>query len=160
MTAVASNTASLLPEGEHRNVSLSTVSRPLARAIEHSRRTENLTPEAAIMGVLQKHRIELPAGFTISMLADWIRNLVVADEVYDSELNQAHRASCAVLARLYGKSVPTAGWFAGDVAVVDGGRFELTGKTCPDCEINPECYGIGGGVRCLDERGCGWWFCY
>jgi len=86
-----------------------------------------------------------------------------ADRVYDSEMRQAERAcSTAVREWIAGPRtgmVQATGWFRGERLQVGREQFLLTGSACERCKVNPEAYGLGGGVRCVDTTGCGYWYC-
>lgn len=81
------------------------------------------------------------------------------DERLDSESSMATRGFLATMPSLYGETVLVRGWIAGSVVRHEGDVFELTGSRCPRCFVNPQAYGHGGGVRCLDVRNCGYWYC-
>lgn len=84
---------------------------------------------------------------------------VKRDRVFDSEDRQASRGFAAVLSMLFGDSMRVRGWLPGLGVRHGGDVFELTGSKCRRCFVNPEAYGHGGGIRCLDVKNCGYWFC-
>lgn len=152
---------SVLPRGDRRAVAIEYIADLLAEAIDGTRYSD-ATIDSAVASVLNWHEIMLPGGMTAAMLADDIMIRVFADEIYDSELSQALRASSAALTELFAgnSDVAATGWVRGTRVLRGIETFTLTGRACPRCEINPECYGTGGGSRCLDISGCGWGFCY
>ncbi|MEH0110525.1 hypothetical protein V6N00_12515 [Tersicoccus sp. MR15.9] len=83
-----------------------------------------------------------------------------ADRVYDSEAAQATQAFTEVLTETFGPTISVRGWIPGERISVNGERFELTGRPCEKCETCPEAFGVGAGIRCVDQAGCGHSFCY
>lgn len=75
------------------------------------------------------------------------------------ESGMAQRASTRIFAKLFGETFMISGWVPGSQVRNAGDVFELTGGPCGHCLVNPEAYGHGGGIRCLDVRNCGYWFC-
>lgn len=149
----------LLPRNEHRPVEIGVIAYRIAQVIDRTRYTD-ISLVDAISGFLAEHRIALPAGRTVETLTDAIMQRVFADTVYDSELNQALRATTPVLAEAFpSRTILAAGWIPGHQVIRRWERHTLTGQACPQCEMNPETYGPGGGTRCLDTAGCGWWYC-
>lgn len=150
--------ASALPQGELREISVKYLAYSLARRISNNRHSG--TPfSQTIKDFLERYTIIVSRSPEV--LAEELYAHILADSAYDSETNQAHRAALKIFAAEFpeGRAIAS-GWFAGEVVSYRRQRFELTGDACPRCKVNPECYGIGGGVRCLDVQGCGWWFCY
>lgn len=84
-----------------------------------------------------------------------------ADRIFDNEATRAVRACIPAvrdwLADPRTGLVRITGWIPGESVVLDGQRFELTGKACEKCKVNPESYASGGGVRCVNTRECGNW---
>lgn len=80
-------------------------------------------------------------------------------QVYDSEGAQATRGFRAILPGLYGNFMAVRGWLSGEIIVVDGRRYQLTGSACRDCKTAPEAYRSGGGIGCSDRINCGFWTC-
>lgn len=148
----------LLPEDELRPVPVRLIAHSLAARVDSSRWDGN-TVAQAVEDFLDEWSFQPPDGLTAQSIADEIMVLVFADEHHDSELQQAQRASTTVLRKYMGASKKLSGWVPGYVATTIFGRAELTGNPCPRCAVNPECYGDGGGTRCLDRVGCGWWDC-
>lgn len=60
----------------------------------------------------------------------------------------------------FGQRVSVRGWIAGHLTGVDGNHkkfVELTGETCPACQLNPSCHGANRTqIRCLNTEDCGW----
>lgn len=80
---------------------------------------------------------------------------------FANEESVAIRAVDDVLTNIYGETVMVQGWEAGSrIRHKNGDIFELTGRKCQRCHVNPEAYGHGGGIRCFDVENCGNWFCY
>lgn len=153
-------TTPLMPVDDHRPVPVGLVATLIAHDIDRTR-SGKTTVEGAVTAFLEKHQVALPDGQTSARVAGAIMELVIADQVYDSEFAQAARATYAVLGELFpSPTVAAAGWLPGQTVKRGSETFRLTGNACPSCENNPECYGIGGGVRCLDTAGCRWQFCF
>lgn len=152
-----------------RPVWLSPVASHLGREIGGDRRhTETVadifTEEAA---KLQLEGLDAPG---LRRLADLVVEQIyrIVHSVGDcrSLIHETHVATQAcrrVLSEEIGDQVWISDtWLGGEmVTTTTRGQvetFELTGDQCPRCS-GPEAYGIGGGVRCVDTVGCGWWFC-
>lgn len=119
-----------------------------------NKRNDPSISRSVVKELLAKWEIEVELDKLFEAVNEHIRE----DRVYDSEANQAIRAFTAALNHLYGATIDARGWIPGDMIKVGRNRFELTGNLCPKCE-GPEAYGVGGGFRCADVEGCGWWFC-
>ena len=150
----------VLTWSERRLVRSRELAAELGQELGANRRGERKN-SAIVASLIERDEIALPQGLDSTVIFERIFALILADRVYDSEGAQASRASATIFGEVFGETVEITGWFGGMKVVTDQGRFELTGGTCPKCELNPECYGEGwSGVRCLDTQGCGWWFCY
>lgn len=119
-----------------------------------NKRNDLSISKSVVEELLAKWEIEAD----LDKLFEAVNKHIGADRVYDSEANQAIRAFTAALNHLHGATIDARGWIPGDMIRVGRNRFELTGSLCPKCE-GPEAYGVGGGFRCADVEGCGWWFC-
>jgi len=106
---------------------------------------------------------------TPDMPAEWHDRLPqMYDEVIDIALSEGFVGDeCRtfefylgrLLHSLWGDEMQITGWLAGEKVRINGETFELTGDACESCGVNPMAYGRGGGVRCIDTGGCGWWSC-
>lgn len=153
--------SSIFPEHEQRQIPIGKAAYLLSEEIDRSRTRENYSFEQAVETFLAKHGVAIPRQDTAKAWADELRVLIRADKVHDSERAQAERAALKVLGwRFPFGRVPMIGWIRGLSVKLPGGRFTLTGSACRGCGVNPEAYGVGGGVRCVDTQNCGWWFCY
>ena len=159
--AVSTAATCVLPRDEYRPVPLPTIAHELSVAIDRTRYRDT-SPAGAIEEFFSTYGIRLPAGNTASSVSDAIFEHIFADEVYDSEQQQAERAAAKVLYKLFDAStVEITGWLRGQHVIDNYRRFVLTGDLCEKCETNPSCYGeSGSGIRCLDVAGCGWSFCF
>lgn len=155
----APTTIALLPRDEHRLVPIGVVAELLARAIDRTRYTDSRIVDA-VSAFFDAHAVVLPRGQSAERVTDAVMILVFADQVYDSEYDQARRAVTAVLGELFPSGALLAsGWMNGHQVIVAHQRHRLTGEACPRCEVNPECSSPGGGTHCLDTTGCRWSFC-
>lgn len=160
------NLVSLVPRTTRRDVEVSRVARSLSCQVSRDRHEHDF--HYSFQNFVEAHKPEADEA-TLEAIKAKVTELVRADKVYDSEANQAYRA----LFRTFMELLPTKpmrgypvytsinieGWIPGEVVVVNRQRFELTGRPCPECEVNPQAYGIGGGVRCVDTENCRWWYC-
>lgn len=132
----------------------------MGRAMSSRRHAES--PDAVFVELLGTHQITLPVDTASAQeLSEMVFDSIRADQLYDSEQNQAARAVHTHLYELFGESCTVVGWVAGHRVTTDRGTLTLTGSTtCERCEVNPLCYGeSNSGVRCLDISGCGYWYC-
>lgn len=161
-TAAAEKTiSSIYPRDEIRKVPIARAAYLMSWELDTARTRENYSLAQAVETFVAEHGIVIPRHETAETWADEIWVLIKADKVYDSERAQSERAARRMLAwRFPFGRVPMRGWIRGLEVNLPGGRFELTGNACERCGVNPEAYGIGGGVRCVDTKDCGWWFCY
>lgn len=153
---------SLLPRDKPRSVPLATFARYVGYYMGSNRCGNDLRD--LFNNQMDEYQASTPPdGATREMMLDEIGEAIDADQVYDSEGEQAERAVYATFKRHYGEdSITITGWISGEVINPEGRNppGELTGRPCPKCEVNPECGGHSwSGVRCLDEQNCGWWDC-
>lgn len=105
-----------------------------------------------------------PGEDIIEVFMHDVNQAIQADRCLDSEARQAVRA-CIPAVREWltdprtGR-VQITGWITGEYLVTGDGRFQLTGRACEKCEVNPQAYGYGGGVQCANRIGCGAWACF
>lgn len=152
---------SLYPERELRHVPIATAAYILSFELDKVRTRENYSFIQAVETFVTEHGVSIPHHETSEIWADEIWTAIRSDKVRDSERQMAQRAARKMLAwRFPFGRVTMRGWFQGTSVVLPTGRFELTGRACERCGVNPEAYGIGGGIRCVDTRDCGWWFCH
>jgi len=165
--AVAEKTVtSLVPKDAVRPRELSEVVNKLSWKMSFERHTR--TGDDSIRDFFNEHSIEADEALTKKIITE-VHRLTVADQVYDSEQRQAYRALFPILKELLPTTAtegyPTyltinaVGWIRGETVRINGERFELTGDECERCGVNPKAHGIGGGVRCVNTRECGWWYC-
>lgn len=157
---------SLVPRDVRRDVEVSRVARNLSWQISSDRHEHDF--HYSFENFVKAHKPEADEE-TLEAIKAKVIELVRADNVYDSEANQAYRALFPTFMELLPtKDIPgypvytsinIEGWIPGEVVVVSRERFELTGDACPQCKVNPKAYGIGGGVRCIDTVNCRWWYC-
>jgi hypothetical protein len=157
---------SLVPRDARRDVELSRIARSLSYRVSSDRHEHDF--HYSFENFVKTHRPEANEEILEAIKAKVIE-LVNADQVYDSEANQAYRALFPTFMELLPTkpmagypvytSINIQGWIPGEVMVVNRERFELTGDSCPQCGVNPKAYGTGGGVRCVDTRNCRWWYC-
>lgn len=160
------NVVSLVPRTTRRDVEVSRVARNLSWQISSDRHEYDF--HYSFDNFVKAHKPEADES-TLEEIKAKVIELVNADQVYDSEANQAYRALFPTFMELLPTkpipgypvytSINIEGWIPGEVVVVNRERFELTGRPCPECEVNPQAYGIGGGVRCVDTVNCRWWYC-
>lgn len=161
-----SKITSLVPKKARRAIEISRVISKLSWRISDERHEHDL--RYSLDKFFNKHKIAEEPELRDSIF-EQVREHISADQVYDSERNQAYRALSTVLMAelpttpmagypVY-QSIEVTGWIAGEVVIVNHRRYELTGDACPECKVNPKAYGIGGGVRCVDEVNCRWWYC-
>lgn len=157
---------SLVPKDTRRDVEVSRIARHLSHQISSDRHEHDFY--YSFNNFVEAHKPEADEN-TLEAIKAKVIELVHADKVYDSEANQAYRALFPTFMELLPTkpipgypvytSINIEGWIPGEVIVVNRERFELTGRPCPECEVNPQAYGIGGGVRCVDTVNCRWWYC-
>lgn len=166
----------LVPRDQARPINTSTVVQHLGWRVSSMRATQSIQETLAIE--FEKFQLgdsrplatatENPADeLDLASIFEQVEELVRADQRYDSESMQARRALATVLHRAYGEQMTVTGWVPGEMVKVKPWitepsperRFELTGEKCPKCEVNPERYGDGGGVACINEEECRWWYC-
>lgn len=167
----------LVPRDQARLIDTSTIVQYLASRVSDMRHTESteetLTAEFMKLQLSPstQHAHLTPQeeeDLKLSEIFEQVNQLVRADQRYDSESLQARRALATVLNRTYGEKMFVTGWIPGEMVKVKPWitersperYFELTGRQCPECEVNPERYGDGfSGVACINEAECGWWYC-
>lgn len=160
MQTLPAPVVSRLPRDAHHRVPVAVVADRLAAVIDGTRYAD-VRIETAVAQFLETHQISLPGGVTPARLTDGIMLRVFADQVYDSEYNQALRAATAVLTETFSSgSLQAAGWLRGFEVSSGWETHRLTGEACPRCEINPECFSPGGGTHCFDTTGCRWMLCF
>lgn len=153
--------SSIYPEDELRQVPIAKAAYLLSLELDRVRTREDYSFTQAVETFVAEHGVTIPRQDTAKAWADEIWVLIKADTVYDSERAQAERAARKVLAwRFPFGRVAMRGWIRGLKVNLSGDSFELTGSGCESCGVNPLAHGIGGGIRCVDIRNCGWWFCY
>lgn len=159
---MATQTTSLFPADSRYEIPLASVMNMVADQIDATRWTGK-TFETALTEFFTGLAIELPQTASAKQIGDEMWELIKVDETYDSEYAMAHRAADVVLPKVFGEQVFVTSWLSGHEVVVDNDGFRETFRiiadACPRCEINPLASGIGGGVRCIDTRGCGYWYC-
>jgi hypothetical protein len=161
-------TVSVFPRDEPHAVELGSIASALGSKIGTERHGGTLA--ASVIDFFDTYKLEADEELTHTIIRT-MGEAIKADQLYDSEYEQATRAAVSALLAhlpctstnsypLY-QTIQLTGWLNGQIINVDRRRFMLTGATCPQCEINPQAYGDGGGgVQCVDQRDCGWWFCY
>lgn len=92
-------------------------------------------------------------------LFDLLLGATLREPRVGSEQTMARRASTRIFAKFFPETFMMAGWIGGTHVRHAGDVFELTGTACSQCLVNPEAYGHGGGIRCLDVKNCGYWYC-
>ena len=160
-------TTSSYPQDTVQTVELSNAVRALSYQISEERHGGTLA--ASVESFFKKYELEADDARTAAVIQE-MNLLIQADETYDSEANQAYRAGITAFLKhmpcaatkgypVY-QTIKLTGWFAGQVVIVNGHRYELTGRACPNCAINPEAYGASwSGVRCVDQITCRWEYC-
>lgn len=159
-------TAKTLPlhlQGGPREVRTETIAGILGDAVGGDRRHNEafidiFVEEATRLGFRTPLDITLP---------DLGRQCLRAFRDYVTTANNLHLSSEAQIAALvietmlnnhYGPAIHvTCGWLPGET-LLNLDRFTLTGRTCPACGA-PEAHGMSGGVRCVNVKTCGWWYC-
>ena len=154
MQSTATKTVeSLAPQAGVYTDLTSFVAEYLGREVAANRATETI--EYSVMRVLAKHGVEISTA-----AAERINDLVMGDVVLDSEALMATRAVGRVLHETFGSKMQVSGWIDGRRLFKNHDLFVLIDEACPECEVNPLAHGVGGGVRCLNTRECGYWFCF
>ena len=153
-------TVSLIPEAALRLRDPVVVANCLGFEMGH-RRHDRTGVEVA-REFFAKHSISVDAD-TFEVFMRDVSEAIGADLVYDSEEAQAQRACVPAvkewLAEVGSGLVRAAGWVRGERVRAGGVWFTLTGRCCELCVVNPEAFGLGGGVRCIDTVRCGYWSC-
>lgn len=73
-----------------------------------------------------------------------------------SDMNKAINAVDTVLEELFGTMIEVTGWVSGEQMLIRGEIFELTGRACVNCGVNPEANARAfRGVRCANVAECG-----
>lgn len=159
---------SLYPRDVAHSVEISLVAEGLSRRISEERHNSSI--DDSVRKFFQEHKLEADEE-SIKVIISKIRELISADQVYDSEMAQAYRASLPVLLEIMPitatlgyptyQTIQITGWLSGQEVTNKNFRYTLTGRACSRCRVNPEIQGVtGSGVACLDQESCGWNFCY
>lgn len=162
MTAPTEKTiSSIFPRDELRQVPIARAANLMSYELDTVRMREDYSLTDAVETFVAQYSVAIPRHESAKKWADEIWVLIKADKVLDSERAQAERAARTTLAwRFPFGNVPMVGWIPGLTVSLPGGSFRLVGSACERCGVNPQAYGIGGGIRCVDTQNCGWWFCY
>lgn len=147
-----------------RNVPITLVASHLGRAVGGDRRhaeefVDIFVDVAARLGMtLPPYTpVEQLARESLDAFLAYIRDAVALHTT--SEARVATAVIEQVLVKHYRHRVwISCSWLAGERLHTEQGPMVLTGRTCPTCQ-GPQAHGTGGGVRCADVRGCGWWYC-
>lgn len=154
--------ASVMPRDQKRSVPRDYVARVTGNIVAEYRSTPD-GGLAKFLDFMQDNEIQPPMLSPVQHMShEEVFHLVLngaKHERHDSEYGMAERAALKLFPKIFPKTFQISGWIRGTHVRHAGDVFELTGNRCPKCFVNPEAYGHGGGVRCLDVRNCGYWFC-
>lgn len=154
---------SIYPRDQKRPVSNAYVAGRVANIIAGLRAAPDGGRSELIAFLRKNHIAEVEMSpvqkITHDELFDLLLGATLRERRVGSEYAMARRASEGLFAKFFPKTFLMDGWIGGTYVRNEDDVFELTGSACPRCLVNPEAYGHGGGVRCLDVKNCGYWYC-